>query len=513
MGSLREEASGIFSMSTGDSPKFPFRSIPQDIERPGSASDLTRVPPPPPAPPRRPLTEKSSIPFETAPPPPPVRERSLQQPYAAPIPTAEPMVAPSISQAPFMRPVDEVNTERDRIHELANALELFENAAEELIVLEIESSNELTFDTPPITKSHAADLEELIREAQAYRVSDIHLGVQERPRFRRRGQMEYTAYPPTTDEVFFGWWQDVLTPEQIAEFKRTKELDTAIFYPGFARCRVNLFQSLHGPSAVMRLIDLEIPSMEELQLPEALKTIAGQHKGLVLVTGPTGSGKSTTLAAMIRHLNENHCKHIISIEDPIEYVHTSIRSLIRQREVGMHTLEFENALRASLREDPDIILIGEMRDRITVDIALKAAQTGHLVFGTLHTNSAVSTIERLLNIYSPAEQEPMRHQIAESLVAVIAQVLVKTTDGKRCAAHEIMINTDAARDYIKGNKVDELDSLIPQCTFDGMQTMNQALYKLYQDERITAETATEASPRPNEMRQQLRGKMDNTRMV
>ncbi len=494
-------------MNTGDSPKVPYRSIPQ------SNNDLARVPPPPPAPSRRPLTETgASTSFETAPPPPPSRERPLPPPpYAAPMPAVAPMG--SMSQSPSIRPMEELKTEQN-IHEddeEVHTLEPMNLTTEEPIVLEIESA--LAHDTPEITKSHAADLEELIREAQAYRVSDIHLGVQERPRFRRRGQMEYTAYPPTTDEVFFGWWQDVLTPDQITEFKRTKELDTAIFYPGFARCRVNLFESLHGPAAVMRLIDLEIPTMEDLKLPDALRSIAEQHKGLVLVTGPTGSGKSTTLAAMIRHLNENHAKHIISIEDPIEYVHTSIRSLIRQREVGMHTLEFENALRASLREDPDIILIGEMRDRITVDIALKAAQTGHLVFGTLHTNSAVSTIERLLNIYSPAEQEPMRHQISESLVAVIAQTLVRTTDGKRCAAHEIMINTDAARDYIKGNKVDELDSLIPQCTFDGMQTMNQALYKLYQDEKITAETAIEASPRPNEMRQQLRGKMDNTRMV
>jgi twitching motility protein PilT len=487
-------------MNTGDSPKVPYRAIPQ------ANNDIARVSPPPPAPSRRPLTETSASTFETAPPPPPTRERPLPPP-----PYAVSMPAVSMSQ----RPMEVLETEQDSLDgdDEVDTLKLMEFTTEEPVSLEIEFANELTHDTPEITKSHAADLEELIREAQAYRVSDIHLGVQERPRFRRRGQMEYTAYPPTTDEVFFGWWQDVLTPDQIAEFKRTKELDTAIFYPGFARCRVNLFESLHGPAAVMRLIDLEIPTMEELKLPDALRSIAEQHKGLVLVTGPTGSGKSTTLAAMIRHLNENHAKHIISIEDPIEYVHTSIRSLIRQREVGMHTLEFENALRASLREDPDIILIGEMRDRITVDIALKAAQTGHLVFGTLHTNSAVSTIERLLNIYSPAEQEPMRHQISESLVAVIAQTLVRTTDGKRCAAHEIMINTDAARDYIKGNKVDELDSLIPQCTFDGMQTMNQALYKLYQDESITAETAIEASPRPNEMRQQLRGKMDNTRMV
>uniref|UniRef100_UPI00257BBCCA type IV pilus twitching motility protein PilT n=1 Tax=Candidatus Cyanaurora vandensis TaxID=2714958 RepID=UPI00257BBCCA len=366
---------------------------------------------------------------------------------------------------------------------------------------------------PAVSHPEDRSLLELVLEAKNQGASDIHLGVGERPRFRLRGRMQYTAYPITTMATFYHWWQELLAPEQLQTFERTKELDTAIMYPDIARLRVNMFFSLLGPASVLRLINLEIPSLEELQLPETLKTISEAHKGLVLITGPTGSGKSTTMAAMIRYINENFAKHIISIEDPIEYVHTSIKSLVRQREVGSHTLEFEIALRASLREDPDIILIGEMRDRVTVDTALKAAQTGHLVFGTLHTNSAVATIERLLNIYTPNEQNTMRMQLADSLVAVVAQALVRTTDNKRAAIHEIMVNTDTARDYIKGNKVDELDQLIPQGAFDGMQTMNQVLYRLVQEGRVTEETAAEASPRPNELKQLFRGKMDNTRMI
>jgi len=210
---------------------------------------------------------------------------------------------------------------------------------------------------------------------------------------------------------------------------------------------------------------------------------------------------------MIDYINKEMPKNIISIEDPIEFVHKSRRSLIKQREVGINTLKFDNALKASLREDPDIILIGEMRDRETVNTALKAAQTGHLVFGTLHTNSAVKTIERILNLYNPEEQGPMRIQVAESLIGVIAQGLVRTTDGKRAAIHEIMINTDAIRDYIKRGDVDEVEAIIPKCTFDGMCTMNQSLYKLYEAGRITEETALEASPKANEMAMTLRGRI------
>jgi len=258
---------------------------------------------------------------------------------------------------------------------------------------------------------------------------------------------------------------------------------------------------------VMRLIPLKILTMEQLNLPEVFKDICHYHKGLILITGPTGSGKSTTLAAMIDYINNEMPKHIITIEDPVEFVHKSKRALIRHREVGMHTLKFDNALKASLREDPDIILVGEMRDKETVNTALKAAQTGHLVMGTLHTNSAVKTIERILQLFEPEQQAPMRVAVSESLVAVISQGLCRTTDGKRAAYHDIMINTDAIRDYIRKGDLDEINALIPRCTFDGMCTMNQSLYKLYEAGRITEETALEQSPTPNEMAQMLRGRV------
>ncbi|MGK7911088.1 MAG: type IV pilus twitching motility protein PilT [Synechococcus sp.] len=359
----------------------------------------------------------------------------------------------------------------------------------------------------PRTKVNHVTLEQLVREAFENNYSDIHLGVGEVPRFRGRGEMVPSSHPVTTEDVFYSWMRESIPESQVEEFNQRMELDTAIHYEGFVRCRVNVFVSLLGPAMVLRLIPLTILTMEQLNLPEVLRDISKQHKGLVLVTGPTGSGKSTTLAAMVDFINRTMAKHLISIEDPIEFVHSSQKSMIRQREVGIHTLEFSNALKASLREDPDIILIGEMRDRETVDTALKAGQTGHLVFGTLHTNSAVKTIERLLNIYNPDEQEPMRLQIAETMVATIAQTLVKTTDGKRAAAHEILVNTDAVKDYIKRGAIDDIEALIPQSTYDGMVTMNQSLYNLYEEGKITAEVALEASPRSNEMSQMLRGRI------
>jgi twitching motility protein PilT len=318
--------------------------------------------------------------------------------------------------------------------------------------------------------------------------------------------MEMTNYPVTDEDTFFGWLKEVLKEEEIRRFQDTLDFDGAAQYD-FARIRINIFDSLHGPALVLRLIPVKILTLEDLNLPPVFKDICHYHKGLILVTGPTGSGKSTTMAAMIDYINREMPKNIISIEDPIEFVHQSRKSLIKQREVGINTLKFDNALKASLREDPDIIIIGEMRDRDTVNTALKAAQTGHLVFGTLHTNSAIKTIERILNLYNPDEQGPMRVQVAESLVSVIAQSLVRTTDGKRAAIHEIMINTDAIKDYIRRDAVEEIEAIIPKCTFDGMCTMNQSLYKLYEQGRITEETALEASPKANEMAQTLRGRV------
>ncbi|MBD2188775.1 type IV pilus twitching motility protein PilT [Pseudanabaena mucicola] len=350
-------------------------------------------------------------------------------------------------------------------------------------------------------------LAQIVRDAHEQGCSDIHAGVNEPIRFRSRGLMvTQEQYPVPDKPTFDTWLTEIMDEKQIQQFRDTLEFDGATQYE-FARCRINIFDSLRGAAMVLRLIPLKILSIDQLGLPEVFRELCYTHKGLILVTGPTGSGKSTTLAAMVDFINSEMQKHLISIEDPIEFVHQSKKALIKQREVGIHTLKFDNALKAALREDPDIILIGEMRDKETVNTALKAAQTGHLVFGTLHTNSAVKTIERILNLYEPEQQGPMRIQVAESLVGVIAQSLVRTTDGKRAAVHEIMINTDAVRDYIKRGDVDEIEAIIPKCTYEGMVNMNQSLYKLYEDGRITEETAVENSPKPNEMAQMLRGRM------
>jgi twitching motility protein PilT len=349
-------------------------------------------------------------------------------------------------------------------------------------------------------------LEEIIRLAYDKGFSDIHVGVGEVPRFRNRGEIEATEWAETDQATFMSWLREILTEEEISEFEEKLDFDGATQYD-FARVRINIFGSLYGPAMVLRLIPLRILTMEQLNLPPVFKDVCHYHKGLILVTGPTGSGKSTTMAAMIDYINKEMPKHIITIEDPIEFIHKSRKSLIKHREVGMHTRKFDNALKAALREDPDIILVGEMRDKETVNTALKAAQTGHLVMGTLHTNSAVKTIERILGLYQPEEQNAMRVALAESMVAVIAQGLCRTTDGKRAAFHDILINTDAIKDYIRKGDIDEIEAIIPRCTFDGMCTMNQSLYKLYEEGKITEEVALEMSPKSNEMAQMLRGRV------
>ena len=352
----------------------------------------------------------------------------------------------------------------------------------------------------------ALSLAQIIREAYDLGYSDIHLGVNEIPRFRNRGEIQTTDYPATDRNTFISWLREILTALEVQHFQENLEFDGATQYD-FARVRINIFDSLRGYAMVLRLIPLKILSMEQLRLPAIFRDICHYHKGLILVTGPTGSGKSTTMAAMIDYINREMAKHIITIEDPIEFVHQSRKSLVKQREVGMHTRKFDNALKAALREDPDLILVGEMRDKETVNTALKAAQTGHLVMGTLHTNSAVKTIERILNLYAGEEQDAMRVAISESLVSVIAQGLCRTTDNKRAAFHDVLINTEAIKEWIKDGKYDEITELMKQASFDGMITMNQSLLNLYQEGRITEETALEMSPTPNEMAQFLRGRV------
>ena len=351
-----------------------------------------------------------------------------------------------------------------------------------------------------------ANLEGIVRLAHAQNYSDVHLGVGEEPRYRARGEMLRTGWPITDPATFQSWLREMLTPAQIDGFMQEKEFDGSHAFP-FVRVRINLMDSLRGQAMVLRLIPQRILTLEELKLPEVLKQLCARPKGLILVTGPTGSGKSTTLAAMIDCINTNMSRHILTIEDPVEFVHESRQSLVRHREVGQHTKLFHNALRAALREDPDVILIGEIRDQETLATALEAAQTGHLVFGTLHTNSAVKTVERVLGMVPPGEQEGVRRGVSEALIAVIAQGLIKTTDGKRAGYHDILINTEACKDYIQRSELEEIEQIMERSGFDGMQTANQALAKLVEEGRVAAEDAIAQSLKPNELAMVLRGKV------
>jgi twitching motility protein PilT len=349
-------------------------------------------------------------------------------------------------------------------------------------------------------------LKEMVLRAKDEGVSDLHLGVNEFPRFRTRGEIADIGYPPTDLDTFFGWLRECMSDEEIEIFQKNLDFDGAFDF-GFVRIRISCMDSLAGPAMVLRLIPAKILTMEELRLPEVFKKICGYHKGLILVTGPTGSGKSTTLAAMIDYINKNKAYNIITIEDPVEFVHESKKSLIKHREVGRHTLKFMNALKGALRQDPDMMLVGEIRDRETVEIALKASQTGHLVSGTLHTNSAVKTLNRILDMFGAEEQEAIRVSISESLVAIIAQLLCKTTDGKRAAFHDVLINTDVVKEYILKGQNEEINQIMIKDTYEGMTTMNQSLYELYQNGRITEDLCLENSPYPNEMAQMLRGRV------
>ena len=350
-----------------------------------------------------------------------------------------------------------------------------------------------------------SSLASIVQLAERSGFSDVHLGEGEEPRYRARGEMLRTGWPISDAATFHGWLREMLSPAQIDAFQRDKEFDGSHAFP-FVRVRINLLDSLRGPAMVLRLIPQQIATLEELNLPPVLKELASRPKGLVLITGPTGSGKSTTLAAMIDWINRNRSCHILTIEDPVEFVHESRQSLIRHREVGQHTRQFHNALRAALREDPDVILIGEIRDGETLATAIEASQTGHLVFGTLHTNSAVKTVERVLGMVPPREQESMRRAVAESLLAVIAQGLLRTTDQQRAAFHDILINTDACKDYIQRGELTEIEEIMARSGFDGMQTANQALLELVESGRVHADDALAQSLRPNELVQALRGK-------
>ncbi|QZZ20524.1 PilT/PilU family type 4a pilus ATPase [Leptothermofonsia sichuanensis E412] len=369
---------------------------------------------------------------------------------------------------------------------------------------EAMSLNSIAIDGPGLEVQRQGTVRALVEDAFSQGASDIHLQVGEPPRFRIQGKMvRQESYGRITTRQFDDFLQEVLMPVQLEQFRARQELDTAILYEGLVRCRVNCAQSIMGGSMVLRLISLKVPTLDELGLPDILGYLAEDKQGLILVTGPVNSGKSTTLAAMLRHLNDTLPRKIVTIEDPIEYVHTSNQCLLTQREVGLHTQEFKDALRASLRQDPDVILIGEMRDRETVDTAIRAAMTGHLVLGTLHTKGAVNAFKRLLNFYTPEEQDTVRIQIVDALRAVIAQTLVPTVLGGRTAALEIMLNTDAIRDYLQKGNAEDIYLLMEEGS-DGSQTMNQALFDLYEAGVINANDALTASLMPEDLHYMLK---------
>ncbi|MBE9533001.1 MAG: type IV pilus twitching motility protein PilT [Proteobacteria bacterium] len=333
------------------------------------------------------------------------------------------------------------------------------------------------------------DITELLTFSAKNKASDLHISAGEPPMIRVDGDIKKINLPPMDHKEVHALVYDIMNDKQRKDFEEFLETDFSFEIPNLARFRVNAFNQNRGAGAVFRTIPSKVLTMDELGCPEIFKPIADNQRGVVLVTGPTGSGKSTTLAAMVDYRNEKDNEHILTIEDPIEFVHQSKKCLVNQREVHRDTLGFSEALRSALRQDPDIILVGELRDLETIRLALTAAETGHLVFGTLHTSSAAKTIDRIIDVFPAAEKDMVRSMLSESLRAVISQTLLKKVGGGRIAAHEIMIATPAIRNLIREAKVPQMYSAIQTGGAVGMQTLDQCLQDLVRRQQITKSTA------------------------
>lgn len=341
------------------------------------------------------------------------------------------------------------------------------------------------------------DISELLAFAVRNHASDLHLSAGLPPMIRVHGDVRRINLPPMSHKEVHAMIYEVMNDGLRKRYEEHLEVDFSFELPSVARFRVNAFNQDRGAAAVMRTIPSKILTLDDLNAPKIFADLALKPRGLVLVTGPTGSGKSTTLAAMVNHVNENEYAHILTIEDPIEFVHESKKGLINQREVGPHTQSFAAALRSALREDPDVVLVGELRDLETIRLALTAAETGHLVFGTLHTVSAAKTVDRIIDVFPGDEKEMVRAMLSESLQAVISQTLIKTRDGEgRVAAHEIMLGTPAIRNLIREAKVAQMYSAIQTGSSFGMQTLDASLMDLVKRNRITMAAARAAAKMP-----------------